>query len=116
MHSVRVKKDELLEKMKKNREGHRALFEKAVIGYRKALLERLEGMIADIKRGSRVEQTIRLPEPADHTKDYDCVISMLEMSTEDEIDLDSRSFSHYVMDDWAWKDEWVASNSVYAAS
>ena len=113
MKNVKVKKDELLKKIKKNRDGHRQLFEKAVAGYREAMLGHLDSMIAAIKKGSKVEHLIHLPEPGDHTKDYNRVIAMLEMSTEDIIELDARSFGQYVLDDWAWKDEWIHSNSMY---
>jgi hypothetical protein len=113
MDTVKVKRNELLAVVEKNREQHRDLFEKACVGYRKEVIARLDGMLADAKAGKRIRQTVGLVEPMDQTKDYDRVLAMLRMSTEDVIELSQSEFAQYVMDDWRWKDQFTATNSTY---
>ena len=103
MHSVKVKRIELLEKIKVNREGHRALFLKAQEGFRLEMIAELEKRLSEARDGKRIVRWMGLPEPADHTADYDTVIAMLEMSVDENLDIDSTLFSQYVLDKWSWK-------------
>lgn len=109
MQVVRVRREEVLERMRTNRTNHRAIFEDALIGYRKRVIEELDKMIEMARRGDRIRQNVGLLEPQDHTSDYDLVIDMLEMETEDIIELTQQEFAQYVRDDWAWKGQFYAS-------
>ena len=74
----------------------------------------MEGHIARIKAGKVVAVQVSLPQPENHTKDYDRVIKMLEMCVNDTVELDEHTFQCYVMDDWTWKRSFLASNSNYS--
>jgi hypothetical protein len=111
-----AKKEELLQIVKKNREGHRALFLKAVDGYQVTALGVLKEHIKQIKENKLYQVYFNLPVPEDHTNDYDRVIRMIEMDTREELELTEQEFKMYVMDDWSWKDQWSTSNSVYLSS
>lgn len=113
MENVRVQKDALLDKIETNRAAHRATFEDALNGYRKEVIEQLEKMLAEARSGKRVRRAIDLIEPMDQTKDYDRVIAMLKMSTDEVIHLDERTFACYVLDDWQWKHQFTASTANY---
>jgi hypothetical protein len=102
MNTVKVKREDLLTKVRANREAHRELFLKAQEGYRKLVIEELDRMLADAKAGRKVSRSINLAEPVDHTFDYDRVIMMLEMSVDDTVTLDALEFNQYVMDNWEW--------------
>jgi hypothetical protein len=102
MNTVKVKREELLTKVRANRDAHRDLFLKAQEGYRKLVIEELDRMLADAKAGRKVSRSIDLAEPVDHTFDYDRVIMMLEMSVDDTVTLDALEFNQYVMDNWEW--------------
>jgi hypothetical protein len=56
---------------------------------------------------------VNLIEPMDQTRDYDRAITMLDMTTADDIELTPEQFQCYVMDDWSWKHQFSASNSNY---
>lgn len=103
MHEVKVKRLELLAIVKKNMKAHRDLFLKAQTGYRQAVIEELDAMLKEAREGKKIRRAIALPEPQDHTEDYNRVIKMLEMSVDKTIDLDSSSFDNYVRDQWNWK-------------
>lgn len=114
MKNVRVNKIELLEIVKKNREQHKEIFDEAVIGYRKQLLEYLESMVVDVKLGKKINHHINLQYPVDETKEYDRVVKMLEMSQDEIIELDSVSFANFVMDEWSWTDMFTNTNACYS--
>jgi len=118
MKNTTVKKDELLAKVRENREAHQKLSREASTGYRAALLDVLETGVATLKGGKDVDAShiagLLHDKPNDHTKDYDRVIGMLEMHTEDEVTLDARDFGRYVQDEWEWKDQWLTSNASYS--
>lgn len=114
MELIRVDKDELIAKLTENKAKHREVLEEAIEGFRTDALARLEEQIAQIERGSVREVHIRIPRLSDHTRDYDRVIAMLEMSQDDEIMLSETDFASYVMDDWAWKREFIVGNKMYS--
>ena len=107
---------EVVAKVRDNRERHQRVYKAAWDGYvkdtrRKLLAESRKLLSKDAPRAVR----IIVNAPADHTKDYDRVLAMLQMHTEPTITMDERTFAQFVLDDWDWKDEWVAAANTYAA-
>jgi len=115
MEELVVKKADLLEIVKKNREQHRKVFEEALEGYQNAVIKHLQDMLKKAKQGLKLDLRIHLVQPQDQTKDYDRVIKALEMSTKEEIEMDEREFAQYVMDDWDWSNQFWTNNSIYSA-
>lgn len=113
MDTVKVKVAELHKVIKANRENHRAEFELAQQGYREQVIEILDERLKAARAGKKMILSIVLPFPEDHTKEYDRVIRMLEMSVEEVIEIAQHEFAMYVMDDWSWKAGWAASNTGY---
>ena len=102
MNTVKVKREELLTKVRANLDAHRKLFLKAQANYRELIIEELDRMLAEAKAGRKIRRSIDLVQPRDHTSDYDRVIMMLETSVDDTIVLDANEFDQYVRDVWAW--------------
>lgn len=115
MNDVKVKRTELLDKLKVNREAHRGIFLDAQVGYREQAIREIEQMLQEARSGKRIRRAVSLIEPIDQTREYDRVIAMLEMSVDDVIELDEVSFRQYVLDDWSWKQQFLAVNSTYTA-
>lgn len=116
MKTVRVERLVLLEKLEENRDAHRDLFLEAQKGYRKAVIKELDQMLQEARDGRPIRRYLELPEPQDHTNDYDNVIAMLEMSVDETIELTSTDFSQYVRDDWSWKALAQLVNTSYTAT
>jgi hypothetical protein len=114
MKSVTVGTPALLERLKANREGHRALFLKAQDGYRAAVILALDKALRDAQHDVAYRTYIALVAPEDHTSDYDTVIAMLEMSVEPTITVEQREFQSYVLDKWDWAAHAKFLNSTYA--
>jgi hypothetical protein len=115
MESVTVMRGDLIEKMKANRDEHRAIFEEALEGYRARAIEILEEHLERIKKGKVERVAVMLPIPEDHTRDYDRVLMMLDMSVDEQIQLDERRFQQYVLDDWTWQREFLTASSNYSS-
>lgn len=115
MHSVKIKRLELLERIKTNRKSHREQFLKAQEGYRQDMIEELDRMLKDARDGKAIRRHISMPEPQDHTKDYDSVIDMLEMSVDEVIEIEQHQFDWFVRDNWDWKARDGVTNAMYAA-
>lgn len=114
MEAVKVKKSELLEVLKKNRELHHKIFLEAQGGYRSAVISELDSMLEDARNGKRIRRQITLVEPVNQTADYDRVIRMMEMSCDETINLAEQEFEAYVLDNWRWKQQFNASNRGYS--
>jgi hypothetical protein len=110
---IKAEKKIILEKMKNNRDKHREVFLKAIDGFREEAVSLLEKGITNLKKGKSVDLTIYLPEPQDHTRDYNRIIGMIEMDERDVVELTEGEFSQYILDDWRWKREWVETVSNY---
>lgn len=115
MEAVTVKRETLVEKVKANRDEHRAIFEEAIEGYRKRAIELLDSQIENLKAGKRERVQISLPYPTDHTDDYDRVLAMLDMHTEAKIEIPEHYFRQYVLDDWAWQREFLTTSANYSS-
>ena len=125
MKSVTVSKVELLRAVAANREQHRSAFEIALNGFLAESQRELASLVEKVRnrdvRAAKSPFTTRgiyidLPLPEDHTADYDRVLRMLAMSVDENIELSGQEFRSYVMDDWDWKEQWSASNSLYTDS
>jgi len=123
MRDVKVKKLELLSKVKQNREKHIAEYKEAVEGYKEAALDEIQKGVDKLK--SQVESlndgemirlaavSFHLPVPENHEQDYDQVITMLEMSVDDELTIKSDEFACYVMDNWDWQTKFAEVSKLY---
>lgn len=99
-----------------NREHHRKIFLEAQDGYRIAMIAELDGRLREAREGRRISRMAFLSEPEDHTRDYDRILTMLEMCTEAQVELNELEFGQYVMDDWQWKRSFLVSNSAYSST
>ena len=114
MREITVDKSNLLEVLKKNRTGHRAIFEEALEGYRKRVVSELQSRLDAALSGVKWDACIELVQPEDHTIEYDRAIQMLEMDIDSTVKLSSTEFQNYVQDEWGWTDRFLTSNASYS--
>lgn len=122
LSSITMKRDDLIDRIKKNRATHKAEYETAHAAWRAiflAGLERLQGFIAQGKLGVEKEMS-RLrsesPEPKSHDAEYDTALAMLEAAIEDKVVVHAHEFRQLVRDEWDWKDRWAATNELYSGA
>lgn len=111
-----VRKDELLTILRANREQHRGIFEKAVEAYTEQLMKWHRDQADRLLRGEVAERAVRLPQPEDHTDDYDTMIKMMEMEVGDTVTLEFHLFQELVMDQWRWSGTFAANTSSYVVT
>lgn len=113
LREVTMPKAALIEKLTENRSHHREVFEEAIEGYRIAVITALEEQIANARSGRQVNLRLVLPQPEDHTKEYDQALAMLEHEVADEVTLDEHTYAELVLDDWGWKGQFLTASNSY---
>jgi hypothetical protein len=115
MKDVKVNREQLEQKVQENRNAHRAVFEDAQKNYRDLVIEELDKMLADARSGRKIIRAVLLPEPEDHTEDYDRVLAMLDMSVDEVIELEEEDFKCYVLDQWGWQRSFASNTMRYSS-
>ncbi len=115
MQIIKVRKAELLEKVRINRDAHRELFLKAQEGFRQRAIEELDDMLRLAKEGRDVRLYVGLEAPEDHTDEYNRAIEMLEMETGDEVQITRQDFAQLVRNEWAWFHNATIKNTLYSS-
>jgi|WetSurMetagenome_2_1015567.scaffolds.fasta_scaffold662137_2 hypothetical protein len=131
LSTVRVSKDDLLKKLKYNRTEHEKTYNEIMAVRQNKILDELHGFKAKFKKElavrmdkatsdieytpSSITLSISALKPENHTKDYDRVISLLELSLDEELELSSSELNQYVNDDWSWKQGFMTCSGTYLA-
>ena len=114
--AMKFKKNDLVLTVQKNRDAHRAIFLEALDGYKKKAIDQLEAHIERVKRGDVYQLYVSLAEPMDHTRDYNRLLKMLDMTVDEDIEITEAQFAQYILDDWEWKRQFISTNSAYSAT
>ena len=112
---ITAKKDELLEKLKSNREIHEKEYQDALKGWKEAIIQARAIVIGDLEEEIRDDKIskkepksmqeyrrILNDEPTSNTEDYDQAIDMLTWHSHDEFKLDKTKFNEFVNNKWNW--------------
>lgn len=111
---ITVKKEDLMQRLRENREKHEKLYQEA--------LRQWQGDLAKTLGSVKASECIYWPEelselkssrPVSHLDEYDRSIDMFEMCVKDEIKINSGLFRKLCRDEWDWKSS-VLSNRYYA--
>ncbi len=111
-----VRTEDLLTVLRENRAKHHKVFEAAWAGFQKEAERLFTEQLRLIKAGKLRRVYVSLPEPQDHTLDYDRAIRMMEMHQEPTIKLSEQDAQQLLLDDWNWKREWLTTSTSYAAA
>jgi hypothetical protein len=116
--SVNVSRTELLAKLKENLEVHRREYQEALVEFKARLVDDLKLATKKVNKTENVEDlknfAFHIQFPQNHEQDYIDVIEMLEMSVDENINLDSESFKAYIKNEWNWQHHFRAAKMAYA--
>jgi hypothetical protein len=114
-NSITANRNELIDKLQTNLAEHQAKVEKAQKNYRQKVMEELERRLADGRNGRPLDVSIfaSMPVPRSFAREYEQAIEELRWHTEETIELSSRDFKRFVLDNWDWAPQFAASNSAY---
>lgn len=115
---VAVNRQRVIDALKKNRDTHRQLFEEALDGYRKRVVQVLDESLARMRNANASNTPIiQLPQPPIQRLDlYDKYIGLFEASSEPTIDLTSADFACLVQDKWNWRQRFLTSLAPYSTT
>jgi hypothetical protein len=116
MKSVRLNKKELLQIVVENRSKHIVAYEESVVDYRSAALKIAKENLELVSTGEldKIARVRMVPTaPISHEKEYNRAIRMLELSIENEIEVEQDVFNQLVLDEWHWKHTFVTTSQMY---
>jgi len=114
MEKVKVKKVDLVKILQTNRDIHQKDFEEALGGYKIAVEKELKSKLKDLKAGKDFDLYINLSKPKSYVKQYNDVIGMLEIASEEEVSITMEEYLKYYKNEWEWQSTWHLSNAPYA--
>jgi Sec7-like guanine-nucleotide exchange factor len=114
MEKVKVKKSDLIDVLKTNRDIHQKAFDEALAGYKIAVEKELKSKLKDLKTGKDFNLYINLQKPVSYVKQYNDVIGMLEISTEEDVHITMEEYLKYYKNEWEWQATWQLSNAFYS--
>ena len=106
--------EEILGKVKTNREQHVKNYNEAISKYNQKLREKLSEMVSALDNGADIElHELHIPKPVTYAGHYDKYITILEMTTDTAISLDENTFERIVMDQWEWQHDFLSNTMGY---
>ena len=111
---IKVKKSELIDRIKKNKMNHIELYEKAVIAYKKEALEQLEKLTKEVNDGV-LDIKLDLVTPIDNSDDYDAILEIFDWEVEEMVELGQDEFRQYVQDETDFAQQALFSNTFYSS-
>lgn len=110
--TMSIKKSDLIDKIRANKEKHIKDYEEAVIAYRKEAAKQLKEQQEKLERGD-LDLKLNLVTPVNCAADYDKVIEMFGWEVDEIISLTQKEFNEYVHDETSYALAAKFSNSTY---
>lgn len=116
MNSVKMNRVELLAIVKQNATKHVADYDEAVEDYKVAVAKLAKANLklantGDLEQFSKIKSIPSRPQ--NYADNYSRAIRMLELSVEDVIEVEEHIFNQLVLDEWGWKQQFVAQSALY---
>lgn len=114
LDKVTVKKDDLLQKLIANRDKHQGTYDTSMKKYYEAAIKALQARKEKFEGGDDgIDMSFDLPKPRSFVDEYDRAIEMLSWHEGDTVVLDQTQFRQYVLDEWNWSNQFLASSARY---
>lgn len=95
--TIKVKKADLIVKIKENKENHVKEFNKAIIAYKEEALKQLTKLTTDVQEGA-LNIKLDLITPVNNAKNYDNILEMFLWEIGETVELEQSEFQEYVQD------------------
>ena len=110
---INVKKDELIAKIKENKEKHIEEFKKAVVAYKEEAEKQLMKEMARLNTDGALDIKLDLITPVNNADNYDKILQMFEREVAEVVELQQDEFKEYVQDEFDFAVTARMSNSAY---
>lgn len=116
MNAIKIDRVQLLGIVTENQKNHIAAYEESVADYKAGVLKLMASNLKLAKTGD-LEQIAKIKnipaKPISYEQNYSRAIRMLQLSVEEVIEVEEDVFNQLVLDEWAWKTNFVAAGSLY---
>jgi hypothetical protein len=116
MRTVNLNKIELLDIVRKNKDAHAQQYAESVEDYKVAVTKITKANVKLATTGdlAKIAQIKSIPsKPVSYEDAYVRAIRMLELSVDETIELEEHIFNQLVLDEWSWKQNFVATSALY---
>ena len=115
MNSVKMQRDELLKIVRENKEKHILTYQESVEDYKVAVLKIASVNLKMAKTADLSKFDFKkFPSvPVSYEDNYNRAVRMLELSVESVIEIEEHIFNQLVLDEWGWKQQFVAAGALY---
>lgn len=116
MNAVKINRLKLLGIVQANMATHIKDFNESVIDYKDSVLKIAKENLALAETGDleKIAKIVGLlAKPVSYESSYKRATRMLELSVDDEIDVEEDVFNQLVLDEWTWKHSFSTSNTMY---
>lgn len=116
MERIKVKKETVLDILKKNLVQHQKDYDEAVLGWIEKAKGELKKILEKLDLPNAIETKIDityLPKPNSYVKEYEKAIKMIEFETREEIEISEVDFERYFLDEWNWKSSFLLNTTMY---
>ena len=112
---IEVKKEDLISKIKANKENHIKEYNEAVEAYKIEAKKQLKNQLKELANGS-LSVKVQLTSPVNQAEEYDKLITMFGWEIKDEVVLSQGEFNEYVLDETSFSIQAKFANSFYSSS
>lgn len=113
---IKVKKQQLLDQVEKNKQAHILEYKEAVEAYKEEAEKQIKAAKKALTNGNFNEVYLSLTVPVNKEEEYDKVIEMFKWEVEDIVELSQGEFNQYVFDEFDFAIQARVSNTFYAKS
>ena len=115
MNSIKMQRHELLNIVRENKQKHIVAFTESVEDYKVAVLKIASANLKMAKTAdlSKFDFKKFPSTPVSYEDNYTRAERMLELSVEDVIEIEEHIFNQLVLDEWGWKQSFVATGALY---
>lgn len=110
---INVKKEDLIQKIKENKENHIKEFDKAVVAYKEEAEKQLMKELARLNTDGALDIKLDLITPVNNADNYDKILQMFEWEQNEIVKLQQDEFREYVQDEFDFAITARMSNSAY---
>lgn len=112
--TILLKKEDLIAKIKENKENHIKEYNDAVVAYKEEALRQLAVQTSKVREGA-LDAKLELVTPVNNEENYDKIIEMFEWDVRDEVELSQDEFLEYVQDETQFARDAKFSNTFYSS-
>ena len=120
---ITVRTSELIKVLKDNMAVHDEIYAEAVKNFEEKALEDLNKQYDRIKEriagmnedDHNVYETFQITYPQSFKNEYEVVIGMMEVATDEHIELHADQYRAFYLNEWDWANDFIAANTAYVS-